>query len=326
MTQMINGFWVTQVVYALATFSIADHLAKGSACANAVADAAGLPRSATARLLRACVSLGLVTFADGRFAATPLLDTLRTDNPQSLRDVALTIPSEHHWLPWGRFVTAMRTEEPQPPLLFGKSIFERLADFPEDSATFTRAMVQALRFETAEAVRVIDPAPATVIADIGGAGGSLLHAVLQANPGPRGIVFDLPTIVANAEAASVAAGLEDRVTAIGGNFFDAVPAADLYLLRLVLHDWDNASCVRILSNCRRSMTAGGRVMVIEKVLGDIAGAGSEAMMDLNMMVMLGGRERTEEEFRALFTQAGLVVTKVIATDAPGTAVIEAVAA
>jgi O-methyltransferase domain/Dimerisation domain len=326
MTRMINGFWMTQIVGALANFSVADRLAQGPATADEIADGAGTNPSATGRLLRACVALGLVTYTGGRFASTPLLETLRSDKPQSLRDLALVMASPIHARPWERFAEAVRTEQPQSLAAFGKPVFEHLAELPEESAIFTRAMARALTFETAEAVRAIDASETTVIADIGGAAGSLLHAVLQAHNGPRGIVFDLPAIVTNADAASAAVGLQDRVTAISGDFLDAVPAADLYLLRFILHDWDNAACVRILSNCRRAMLPGGRLVVIEKLLGPVEEAGVEALMDLNMMVMLGGRERSEDEFRGLLAEAGFALRRTTRTEAPALAVLEAVAA
>jgi hypothetical protein len=327
MMEMINGYWITQIVNAAATYALADHLAKGPAAAAEIAEMANTDPSATFRLLRACASLGLVTY-DGecRFTATSLLNTLRTDNAQSLRDLAMLMAGPGNWLPWGRFVDCVKTGEPQAVAALGKMVFEYIAERPAESQTFTRAMKRAITFVTEEVARILDTRSATVIADIGGAGGSLLHAVLQANPAPSGIVFDLPNIAEIAKSAAAEVGLERRVTSVGGDFFEAVPAADLYLLRYILHDWDDAACIRILQNCRRAMLPGGRVAVIEQVLGDIGQPGPAPLMDLNMMVMLGGRERSETEYGQLFAAAGLRLATTIETNTPMATVIEATAA
>jgi len=150
--------------------------------------------------------------------------------------------------------------------------------------------------------------------------------VLQDNPAPSGIVLDLPNIAEIAKGAAAEVGLERRVTSVGGDFFEAVPAADLYLLRYILHDWDDAACIRILRNCRRAMLPGGRVAVIEQVLGDIGQPGPAPLMDLNMMVMLGGRERSETEYGQLFAAAGLRLATTIETNTPMATIIEATAA
>jgi hypothetical protein len=327
MMEMINGYWITQIVNAAATYALADHLAKGPAAAAEIAEMANTDPSATFRLLRACASLGLVTY-DGecRFTATSLLNTLRADNAQSLRDLAMLMAGPGNWLPWGRFVDCVKTGQPQAVAALGKMVFEYIAERPAESQTFTRAMKRAITFVTEEVARILDTRSATVIADIGGAGGALLHAVLQANPAPSGIVLDLPNIAEIAKGAAAEVGLERRVTSVGGDFFEAVPAADLYLLRYILHDWDDAACIRILQNCRRAMLPGGRVAVIEQVLGDIGQPGPAPLMDLNMMVMLGGRERSETEYGQLFAAAGLRLATTIETNTPMATVIEATAA
>ena len=226
MMEMINGYWITQIVNAAATYALADHLAKGPAAAAEIAKMANTDPSATFRLLRACASLGLVSY-DGecRFTATSLLNTLRTDNAQSLRDLAMLMAGPGNWLPWGRFVDCVKTGEPQAVAALGKMVFEYIAERPAESQTFTRAMKRAITFVTEEVARILDTHSATVIADIGGAGDSLLHAVLQANRAPSGIVFDLPNIAEIAKWATAEIGLERRVTSVGGDFFEAVPAA-----------------------------------------------------------------------------------------------------
>ena len=327
MMSMITGHWVTQIVHAIAKYSLADHLALGPATAADIAKVAGTHPSATFRLLRTCASLGLVTYdGESRFATTSLLDTLRTDNPQSLRDTALVLAASGHWLTWGHFAEAVKAEHPQAVAALGKEAFDYLAEQPDQSRAFIGAMARGLTAVTREVARLVDTRSATIVADIGGASGSLLHAVLKANPTLHGIVFDRPNIVESAIVAAVENGLEQRITAIGGDFFEAIPAADLYLLRYILHDWDDAACIRILRNCRRALLPGGRIIAVEQVLGEIGEVGPAPLMDMNMMVMLGGRERSYAEYRHLLEAAELRATRMIPTNTPMATIIEAVAA
>ena len=168
----------------------------------------------------------------------------------------------------------------------------------------------------AKAAQVIDSSQATIAADVGGASGALLHAVLRLSPKLHGIVLDLPHVIPAASAAAERAGLSDRVQAIAGNFLESVPPADLYLLKWILHDHDDAQCVTILSNCRKALRPGGRVLVMELQLGNLDDPGLTALMDLNMMIILNGRERTAAEYGLLFEAAGLRMTKTTPLKAP----------
>jgi SAM-dependent methyltransferase len=169
----------------------------------------------------------------------------------------------------------------------------------------------------AEAARVIDTAGIGIAADIGGAAGALLHALLRANPGLAGIVLDRPNVVPDAVALAERAGLGRRVRAVGGDFFEAVPAADLYLLKFILHDWNDDACIRILRSIARAIRPGGRVVVIEMLLGAVGEPDTRApLMDLDMMVLAPGRERTLGEFQHLFAAAGLGFTRVIPANGP----------
>lgn len=155
-----------------------------------------------------------------------------------------------------------------------------------------------------------------IVADIGGASGATLHALLRSHPGVQGIVFDRPHVVASAGAAAANLGLQERVTAAGGDFFESVPEADLYLLKHVLHDWDDVAWIRILKNCRRALRPGGRLSVIELLLGEIGQPGLAPLFDMGMTVILSGRERSPAEYRQLFEAAGLRATKVVQTKTP----------
>ena len=325
MMQMITGYWVTQVVHAAATFSFADHLAKGSATAEDIARAEGTDPSATFRLLRTCASLGMVTY-DGksRFGVTSLLDTLRQDNPKNLRGMALSWPAPGHWLPWGRFTEAVKTGQSQTVRALGADLFEYLALNPAESAAFADGMSSLTSTVAEETARVIDTNAVSIVADIGGARGAMLHALLRVHPHLQGIVFDRPNVIASARAAAGEFGLQERVTTVGGNFFQCVPEADLYLLKHILHDWDDAACICILRNCRRALRPGGRVAVIELLLGEIGEPSLVPLFDVTMMVMCSGRERSLVEYQQLFEAAGLRATSVIPTKTPMT-ILEAVA-
>lgn len=324
MMQMLTGYWVTQVVHAAATFSLADHLASGPATAADIAKAEGTDVLGTFRLLRACTSLGLLVYeGESRFAATPLLDTLRKDNPQGLLGFALTFPAPGHWLPWGRFTEAVRTGQSQAIAALGMDVWNYFATQPVEGAAFISAMTNATAGVAEEAARAIDTSAVNVAVDIGGAGGEFLCALLQVNPNLRGVVFDRPQVAAQATVTVAKSGFQERLTAVGGDFFESVPEADLYLLKHILHDWEDGDCMRILENCRRAMRPGGRMIVIDIVLGEIGEPGPAALIDLTMMVLLSGRERSLSEFQELFRLAGFRITNIIPTSSPAS-IIEAV--
>lgn len=326
MMQMITGYWVTQIVNAAATYSFADHLAKGPATAEVIARSEGIDRSAAFRLLRACASLGIVTYdSKSRFAATPLLETLRADNPKTLRGLALALPAPGHWLPWGRLTESIKTGESQTIPTLGTGLFEYFAMNPAEAGAFTEAMTSLTLTIAEETSRVIDTSAVSLAADIGGAGGTLLYSLLRVHSHLRGIVFDRPNVIAGAHAAAVAAGLSERVTTVAGDFFQSVPEADLYLLKHILHDWDDESCIRILRNCRRALRPGGRVAVIEFLLSEIGEPSLAPLFDMNMMVVANGRERSLTEYQQLFEAAQLRVRNVIPTG-PSMVIVEAVAA
>jgi O-methyltransferase domain/Dimerisation domain len=311
MLQMITGFWVTQIVHAVAKYRIADELAQGPATAAEIASRRSIHPEATARLLRACASLGLVTWeAPSRFTGTALLDTLRRDTPGSLWGAAISQAAPGHWLPWGNFVEAISTGERQTVATLGGELWQHYAKMPAEAEAFTASMSGLTAMIAEDAATVIDIGSSRIAVDVGGAAGALVHALMLGNPTLRGIVLDLPNVVPDAVAAAARLGLEQRFSGICGDFFVSVPEADLYLLKFILHDWNDASCVQILENCRRGMLAGGQIAVIELQIGPMNEPGLAPLMDLNMLVMLTGRERTLSEYRALFAAAGLNLAKV----------------
>lgn len=325
MMSMITGFWVTQIVRAAAAYSLADHLMSGVATAEGIAAAESLDAGATWRLLRACASLGLVTSEDGiGFAATDLLRTLLADVPGSLKGFALSQSAPGHWLPWGHFPEAVRTGQRQTIPVHGGEIWDYFARTPQEAALFTTSMDNLSAMVVGEAARLIDTAGTRLAVDVGGASGTLVHALMAANPSLRGAVLDLPQVVPDAIAAAGKKGLSSRFEGVVGDFFAAVPSADLFLLKFILHDWDDDSCVRILRNCRAALPVGGRVAVVELLVGELGAPGIEPLMDMNMLAMTGGRERDIAEYDKLFAEAGLERRAVIPNNSPFT-IIEAIA-
>src|SRR5260221_4340922 len=291
MMQMLTGFFVTQIAGAVASYSIADHLAKRPATAEQIAAIEGLDSAETFRLLGACASLGLVTCDDGlRFSATPLLGPLRTNVPGSLHSMAIAGSDPGHWLPWGRFLDAMRTGQPQTVPALGATIWDYYAQQPEEAAAFTNAMHGSTSGVAQEVARLVDTSTAKLAVDIGGASGTLVHSLMTANPQLHRIILDLPDVVPSATAAAAALGLAERSRVLAGDFFASVPEADLYLLKHVLHDWNDGHGVRILENCRRAMRPGGRAIVIQPLLGEIGEPRLAPFMHLNRMGVHTGAE------------------------------------
>jgi hypothetical protein len=254
-----------------------------------------------------------VISADGvHFTATSLLNTLRKDNPHSMRGMALAQAAPGHWLTWGRFPDAVRTGERQIKSAHGlyDTIFEYLAHHLDEANHFTEAMSNLSAAAATEVAKMLDTQNVGFALDVGGANGEVVRAMMRANPALRGGVFDLPHVLPDAEAAALKDGLHERFTTKGGDFFESVPPADLYVLKYVLHDWDDDDCVRILKNCRVSLQEGGRLVAIDHLVGELGAPGLATLMDVNMLVMAGGKERRIEEFDELFEAAGLRRTSV----------------
>jgi hypothetical protein len=313
---MIFSYWKTQMLRALATLSIGDILAKGPATLESLTGETGASKDGLARLLRAAASLGMVGYSDGRYASTPMLDVLRADAPVSLKAMAIAQGAPGHWLPWGFFPDSVMTGEAQSKAALGHAHFDYYARNPEEAGQFIKAMQGSSELVQGEVVRLLDLKGARTAVDVGGANGALVCALAKASPGLKGLVYDLPHSREGGLAYIAQQGLSDRVGVESGDFFAAAPAADLYLLKFILHDWDDASAAKILTNIRRAMNAGGRVVLVEMRLGAIGEAGLGPLVDVNMMAVTGGRERTREEYQKLLAAAGLKLDKVTPTQSP----------
>ena len=234
-----------------------------------------------------------------------------------MRNFAITETAPGHWLPWGRLHESVRSGRPMAREALGMELFDWYAQNPEEAGFFSAAMGNLSALAASELVRVYDFSAVRTVADVGGAHGVLLTAVLRANPAARGILFDLPHVIATAADVIAAAGLSQRCELVSGDFFEAVPeGADLHLLKQIVHDWDDERATRLLQNCHRALAPAGKVLLVEMVIPPDNRPSPAQAMDLNMLVLLGGRERTEEEYQRLFQAAGFRLERVITTHSP----------
>ena len=315
MRHLIMGFRTTQLVSVAATLGIADILSRGPRTPAELAAEVGAEPGALYRVLRALASLGVFAeTADGAFTMTPLAEALCSDAGASLRDVAMLYGDEWLWRAYGRMLHSVRTGRPSFDDVHGRTFYEYLDDDRGANAVFHQAMSGYSAQESAAIVEAYDFSRAATVVDVGGGHGALLTAILRAHEELTGIVCDLPSVVPGTERHLAEAGLSSRAVAIAVDFFRALPGGGgVYVLKSVLHNWDDDACVAILKACRRAMSRQARLIVAERVVppGNVP---SEAkLFDVNMMVVTGGRERTEREYAALLAAAGLRLTRVIAT-------------
>lgn len=326
--RLVSGAWTAQAVHVAARLGIADLLADGPKAPDMLAAATGAHGPTLERLLRALASLGVFAEQpDGRFGLTPLADGLRRDAEDSLRDYAVMMGDEWHWRAWGGLLHSVRTGESAFEHAHGRPLFDYLADHPAAGQVFDDAMTSRTRQEVAVVTAAYDwPAAGTVV-DVGGGRGALLAAILEARPDTRGVLFDLPHVIEAAREGPVQpAVVAARCELVAGSFFEHVPAGgDLYLLKRVLHDWDDERAAAILSCCRRAMGSLGRLLVIEHVLPPGNEPSWGKLLDLQMLVLTqGGRERDEAGFRSLLASAGLRLQRVVPAG-PTASLVEAVA-
>lgn len=323
--QMGTSYWISKILYAAAKLGLADQLAAGSRTAADLAGPTGTHAPSLHRLMRTLASLGVLTELDAQsFALTRLGEALRTGAPGSARASLLTLGS-----PWiaGAFENIMHSLETGGTgfeKAMGMPIFDYLAQHPEDASLFSETMVGLHGAEPPAVAAACDFSVFETVVDVGGATGNLLATILARHAGPRGVLFDMPHVVADAPALLKERGVEKRVTIETGDFFKAVPAGgDAYLLSHVLHDWNEDQCLTILGHCRKAMKPDGRLLIVEMVLpaGDAPHLGK--VLDIVMLVVPGGQERTEDEYALLLNKAGFRLTRVVPTES-AVSVVEAV--
>ncbi|MFG2747427.1 methyltransferase [Streptomyces xanthophaeus] len=307
------GFIPAQMIHAAARLRLPDLLADRPLTTEGLADLTGTHAPSLRRLLRGLASLGLVEEAeDGLFRLTPAGAPLRSDVPGSVRPMLMPYFDEAVWASWGRFLDSVHTGRPSVETVTGGSVFDHFASDPELSAEFHAAMAVSGSAESWALARSYDFDGVKTVVDVGGGSGALLAGILSHHPALRGILVDTPEGVSGAPTALAAAGVEDRCEVRAQDFFASVPGGgDLYVIKSVLHDWDDEACVRILRNCRRSMDDAARLLVVEVVAPAVVDTTTDpflAVSDLNLMVLTRGRERTEEEFTRLLEASGLRLT------------------
>lgn len=324
MLQMIQGFWVSRAVYVAAKLGIPDLLKDGPKTSEELAQATGMHAPSLYRILRALDSVGVLTEHDPkRFALTPLGATLRTDVPGSLRFFAIEELGENHYPAWEKALYSVQTGAIAFDHVYGASKWQYMSDHPEEAKIFDAAMASFSSVVAAAIVAAYDFSASGTVVDIGGGDGRLLTAILKANTQTRGMLADLPHVAEAAKRRFVAEGLLDRCQIIGVDFFEAVPKGDTYVLKWIIHDWDDERSAKILSNCRNAMSKDGRILLVEAVIQPGSATSFHKFMDLNMLVMTGGRERTEAEYAALLKSAGLRLSRIVSTQTE-MSVIEAV--
>jgi len=325
----MTGGWAARLVHTAAELGIADHLASGPRAVDFLAAQIGAHMPSLARLLRALTAIGVLHETGERlYSLTPLGTTLRSNVPGTMRVWVLLVFSDDQGTAWEALTHAVRTGELAFRHIFGTDIWARLAQRPEAARLFDEAM-QSLTQGVNKPLTANYPFEKFGwIVDVGGGNGSLLLPVLERHPAMRATVFDLPHVADAARSRIAAVGLSDRYEAVGGDAFVAVPAgADAYVLKGVIHDWEDKEAIAILRTCRVAMSDGSKLILIERILPEQidphdALTRAKFIHDINMMVNPGGRERTEAEFRNLLTQADLRLTCVLSMPGP-LAVMEA---
>ena len=314
----ILGFRRTQLIGVAARLGLADELRDGPRSVEDLARSTGADVQALRRVLRALASEGVFAeTAGGDFQTTPLADLLRSDAPESMRALAMLYSEPWLWQAYGALPYSVRTGRAAFEHVHGSPFYGFLKDHPAQAELFQQAMTAFSAHEVAAIASACDLTGASTLVDIGAGHGTLACALLARHPRLHGIVFDLPEVIAGARSALADAGLLQRCTGIGGDFFEAVPGGgDIYLMKSVLHNWDDEAASRILRRCAAAMHERARLIVVERVVPPGNGASEAKLFDINMMVTVGGQERTEAEYRSLLHAAGLRLVRTTDTSSP----------
>jgi hypothetical protein len=321
--QMTNGYWATQIIYVAAKLGIADLLSSGPLGIQALAESTETHPPSLYRLMRALAGLGVVKEnEDGDYETTLLGRCLVKGSPGALRARAI-LNGEEWYAAWGGLLQSVRTGETAFDHIIGRPFFEHLAANAGSAAVFNEAMASSTEGAARAVAAAYDFSGFKTIVDVGGGTGAFLAGILHANPQARGVLFDQPNVVAAAGGLLTSVGVADRCDVVGGDFFEAVPSGgDVYMLSWIIHDWDDDRSVTILKNCRRAMAREAPLLVIDQVIPSGNEASLSKLYDLHMLVLSGGRERREDEYRYLLAASDLQLARIIPTEVPRS-VIEA---
>ncbi len=312
--ELVVGVWTAQAVHVAARLGIADLLAQGPRDYQTLAQQTGADQDALYRLLRALAELDiLVERKHGTFALTSMGECLRTDHPFSLRYMSI-FQGGYNWDHWGQLLNVVKSGRSAVQQMRGESLFEHMKKHPEMNMAFDQAMTNLTRIEIEIFLSTYNFSDAKVIADIGGGQGTLISSILALHPEKRGILFDLPEVVAGAHELIRSYGVLDRCTVIGGSFFEEAPGgADLYILKNILHDWSDEESGSILRCIRKIIPANGRLLLLECVVPGPGEPHYAKLLDLEMLVAHTGKERTAEGFAALLATNGFKIGRIIPT-------------
>lgn len=322
--RMATAYWASQALYVAAKLGVADVLSEGPKSSDEVASAIGANSRSLARLTRALVHLGILAVNnDGRFRLTRIGATLQSGMPGSMRSIVLTL-GEQHYQAWGKLLDSVTCDKPAFEEIYGQPLFEYLTENSAAARNFNEGMTDLTSQVALATVLAYDFSKSRVVVDIGGGHGVLLESILRSNPSTAGILFDSQQVIAAATPKIGGKSATDRILTFAGDFFESVPhGADLYILKNVLHDWSDDRAVRILKNCRRAMDSNATLLVIEMVLPLSDDPAFGSLLDLNMLVMSGGQERTKNEYSSLLEKSGFRLRQVIPTLAP-VSILEAI--
>ena len=323
MFQIILNFWMSRAVYIIAKLGLPDLLKDGPKTTNELAAATNTHAPSLYRVLRALASVGVLKTRDeGKFELTPVSELLVTDAPGSVRWFMISELGEEHYPAWGNLMHSVKTGEIAFDNAFEMNIWEYFAKNPEKGALFNNSMSGVTAVVNEAITSGYDFSKFGKLVDVGGGHGALITGILKKNPNLKGVVFDAPEVISGTREKIAAARLSDRCETVGGDFFQAVPAGgDAYILKWIIHDWDDEKSIRILRNIRQHVSGDSRLIVVDAVVPETDVPDFSKFFDLNMLVMTGGKERTEAEFRQLFQSAGFKLLRVIKTDLP-TSIIE----
>ena len=318
LTQLMLGGLAAQSVYVAAKLGIADLLVDGPLTAAELADKTETDAPSLYRVLRALSALGVfVEGDDEKFSLTPMASLLRSGVQGSLRDCAIFMGEDWHWEVWGKTLYSVKTGNPAWKEVHGQPVFPYFATNQKASKIFDNAMSSFTTLAAKAVVEAYDFSSVRTLVDVAGGHGRLLTAILGANPNARGVLFDLPHVIAGARENINSGQFSSRVEFATGDFFVGVPVGgDAYVMKHIIHDWDDSQALRILKNIGKAMTPDGRVLLIESVISERNTPDFGKLMDIEMLVSPGGKERTARQYEELLQRAGMKLTRIIPTASP----------
>jgi hypothetical protein len=309
MFQLITGFEVSQALYVVAELGVATALLQGPRRVDDLAVSVGANADALERLIRFLAPLGVFRTSGPEVQVTALGRTLADGPADSMRELARYL-MRTHYAPFSSLLHTVRTGDVAATEYLGQPFFDWINATPALAELQNAAMADFTTSGRADLLDRLEFPSGDTLADIGGADGTVLAEILRRLPGRRGIVFDKPSVVATATAKLAAAGLADRATAVAGDFLQSVPHADVYVLSAVLHDWDDPTVLRILNAIKDAAGQSAQLLLFELVVPEDDAPHSAKIIDFTMMTMLGGRERTESQWRRLLGKGGFTVSRV----------------